>query len=488
MAVIEYYVDGVLMRLNFQTGEKLLEGARVVRGAKAKGTRASASIQRKLASEAVAALHAQEDRMQPLMAGSVSDESTMLALPKTPGGATVVATSTMIVEKATAAERRKLISEGLTILNEGEEGKLLLQGPSEGIAGVQEVAKLARESVERGNVQAAHPNFVRVLHHIEPSPAGNQPLWHQSNGGSPGIVGADVAAWAAWTITHGDPSTRVAILDEGVDTEHLALKSAVAQQADYVDGHPTAMPDGDDAHGTACAGIIFSRSEQYSGLANECSLVAVRIAKGDGRGNWIFDDFQTADAIDWSWKKASSDVLSCSWGGGPPSPSMTAAFQRAQTRGRGGKGCIIVAASGNANSRIDYPATIPFILAVGATTPYDVRQSPNAKGGERGWGSNFGRELDLVAPGVKIATTDIQGPAGYSEDDFTLTFNGTSSATPMVAAGAAMILSVRPELNETRVREILIQTTDRLTTSGRRNNQVGWGRLNLFAALRLARR
>ena len=74
-------------------------------------------------------------------------------------------------------------------------------------------------------------------------------------------------------------------------------------EQDFVDSNPTAAPDGDDAHGTACAGIVAARGPKVKGLAHGCGLVAVRIAKSDGGQGWIFDDFTTADAIDWSWRE-----------------------------------------------------------------------------------------------------------------------------------------------------------------------------------------
>jgi hypothetical protein len=57
-----------------------------------------------------------------------------------------------------------------------------------------------------------------------------------------------------------------------------------------------------------------------------------------------------------------------------------------------------------------------------------------------------------------------------------------------VAAAAALILSLVPALTEQRVREIITASADRLTANGRWDKFVGWGRLNIFAALRLARR
>ena len=214
----------------------------------------------------------------------------------------------------------------------------------------------AKAVYERGQVAAAHPDFVRLLTMVKPSASPNQPLWNHDNAGDPGIAGADVAARAAWTITRGRADVRVAVLDEGVDTEHPALKAAIVDQKDFVDGNAHARPDGNDAHGTACAGIIVSRDATYPGLAPECSLVAVRIAKGDGTGNWIFDDFATADAIDWAWQEGKADVLSNSWGGGPAVDVVSRAIERARTKGRQGRGAVVVFAAGNDNGPVNFPA------------------------------------------------------------------------------------------------------------------------------------
>src|SRR5205807_789004 len=136
--------------------------------------------------------------------------------------------------------------------------------------------------------------------------------------------------------------------------------------------------------GTACSGIILSRGNKFPGIT-ACSLVAVRIAKGDGAGGWVFDDFATADAIDWSWKDGKADVLSNSWGGGPPVDAITNAFERARTKGRDGKGSVIAIAAGNSNGPINYPATLPEVLCVGASNEWDERKSKSSKDGENWW-------------------------------------------------------------------------------------------------------
>jgi subtilisin family serine protease len=481
MAAIEFYSDGKLHRLTAQPPDKLT-------APKPKGAKPGVAMLKAGAGPMVKrAIHVQSSRLGSLF-HSVSESSMLISLPKT-GDSAIVPTTLLIVEGASKAELKKLKDDfGLEVIDEGSEGKVLLRAPEQGEAGVKQAAAAAKQAYERGNVAAAHPNFVRVMRQIKPSAAGGQPLWNHNNDGNPGVPGADVAAPAAWTLTKGKGEVRVAVLDEGVDTDHPALKAAVVAEKDFVDGNPSSTPDRDDAHGTACAGIIVSRDTNTPGLAPMCSLIAIRIAKGDGADGWVFDDFKTADAIDWAWKDSKADVLSNSWGGGPPVDVISRAFERARTKGRGGKGCVLAIAAGNSNQSIQYPATLPDVVAVGASSPWDERKSPTSKDGENWWGSCFGPELSLLAPGVKIATTDIQGAAGYGPGNFVTNFNGTSSATPHVAAAAALILSLVPGLTEKRVREIIMASADRLTANGKWDKFVGWGRLNLFAALRMARR
>ncbi len=420
---------------------------------------------------------------------AVVSEATTRIQPVEPGATTVIPTDTLTVLGARKTEltwaRREY---GLTVAQEGSDGKVLLAVPPDADDPLEVVGQVSRALYERGTVEGAHPNFLRLVQRPRIGAASTAHQWALDNDGTPGVVGADVAAHAAWTLSVGDPSIRVAVLDEGVDTAHPYLSAAVVAERDFVEGKPTARPDGDDAHGTACAGIIVSRGSVH-GLAHGASLVAVRIAKGNGEDGWIFDDFNTADAIDWTWRHAHADVLSNSWGGGPPADVITGAFRRARTRGRDGKGAVVVIAAGNDQGPVSYPGSLPETLTVGASNEWDQRKTMGSKDGEYWWGSNFGKGLDLMAPGVHILTTDISGPRGYTRRRTIANFNGTSSATPHVAAAAALVLSVRPDLGEADVRRVLTATADHIgRTKAGWNKYVGHGRLNAFEAMRLARR
>lgn len=481
MPKLSYYLGGKLQGFNF-TGLQS-SGPAVASSAKGKGPRSP-----RIAGPSVAeTLHAQKKRLS-YRFHDVS-ETQLLCSSGGGFGTMVVPTETIAIDGARMTEINWLSRKfGMEVVQEGRRGKVLLRSPEGGRQGVQMAFDVAQQTFKRGHVNACHPNFLRVVQRPAPSSGTAKKNWGIDNDGKPGIVGADAHGLAAWTITEGDDDIRVAILDEGVDTLHPWLRDAVVDEADFVDDNIHARPDGDDAHGTACAGIVVSRHSISRGLAPNVSLVAVRIAKSDNAGFWIFDDFDTADAIDWSWDDANADILSNSWGGGPAVDIITRAFERARTQGRGGKGSVIVIAAGNSQTEMDYPGNLPNMLTVGASNQWDERKTKHSKDGETWWGSNYGDSLDLLAPGVSISTTDIRGARGYSNTLHTGSFNGTSSSTPHVAAAAALVLSVKPKLKESDVRRIINETADPLTSGNKWNKFEGHGRLNTYAAIRLARR
>jgi subtilisin family serine protease len=383
--------------------------------------------------------------------------------------ALTLATETVIAEGLRQADLAAAKAYGAAVIEEGYDGKLLLR-----VESVDQVFGLVDLLLKR-EVGSVTPNFLRRIVPVRRSaPAA---AWAHAKIGVP----------AAWSVTRGSADIQVAVLDEGVDTTHPGLKPAVAAERDFIGSNGTsAMPDGNDAHGTACAGIVLSRDTNFSGIAPLCSLIAARIAMDDGSGNWIFDDYSTADAIDWSWRQGAA-VLSNSWGGGAPSDAISRAFARARTQGRNGLGAVVVIAAGNDQAPIDFPGDLPGYVTVGASNPSDERKTRTSSDGENWWGSNFGATMQLLAPGVFIWTTDIVGPAGYEPDDFTKTFNGTSSATPAVAGAAALMLSANPALSASSVRDLLAKTAKKLKGQTTWTPELGWGRLDAAKAVAAAK-
>ncbi|MGC9352717.1 MAG: S8 family peptidase [Mariniphaga sp.] len=329
-------------------------------------------------------------------------------------------------------------------------------------------------------------------------------------GGTPGI---DINAEEAWNITTGSSNIRVAVFDHGFEMNHPDLQNNVFGTGyDATTGTSPAWVRGD--HGTACAGIVGAQQNNsigVSGVAPSIRLMSISI-------NLLFSDTpqQLANGFNWAWQNG-ADVISNSWGGYTPSSIIDDAITNTLNNGRNNKGTIVVFAAGNENNtNIRYPGNSnPDILVVGAISPCGERKSYTSCDGEWRWGSCYGTQLDIVAPGVLVPTTDRQGTAGYNpnvplhvnsggnkittdfaNEDYTVWFNGTSSACPHVAGTVALVLSVNPSLTVQQVNNIIESTAQKVggynyqTTSGRPNGtwhqEMGYGLIDAFAAVQAA--
>ncbi|MCE2884376.1 MAG: S8 family serine peptidase [Planctomycetaceae bacterium] len=275
--------------------------------------------------------------------------------------------------------------------------------------------------------------------------------------GQTGTAGADIGMTAAWEFTQGDPNLVIAVLDSGVDP-HPELAGRILPGLNVPDGN-TATAD-ECNHGTHVAGILAASTNNAAGIAgiartarilpvvvvNGCSGFEVNVAAGL---TWAAD--QGAKLINMS--------LQFNLGSTP----LLQAVQYAHAQG-----ALMVAASGNSNLNPPaFPARWDETLAVGSTDSRDVRAIS----------SNYGPELDLVAPGVNIWSLNAAS-SGYG-----YTFkSGTSMATPHVTATAALLWSYRPDLTREQVREYLVSTTRDLGTPGY-DIYYGSGRLDAAAAL-----
>ena len=363
---------------------------------------------------------------------------------------------------------------------------------------------VAAELMEYEDVEYAEPDFVNFGSHLarRVEPAISKPKTFQSASESDPLEPDQYAiritqAVEAWQIQRGDPSIRIAVLDEGVDTSHEDLASAIVGHFDGVDGDEFQEPNDWDAHGTACSGLaaaVHDNDVGIKGIGGGCSILAVRIAYSPTAGaNWVTTNSWIKRSIDWSWQNG-ADVLSNSWGGGTPSAAITNAFTRARTLGRDGKGSVVIIAAGNANSLHDFPSNLDDVLSVSASNEFDEPKTPTSRDGETWWGSNFGPKIDVAAPGVHNATTDNSGGRGYNPapgpaGNYVPNFNGTSSSTPIVAGAVGLVLSANPDLTESEVREIIRSSADKVGpipyTNGR-NDRMGFGRLNVLRAVMMA--
>lgn len=313
-----------------------------------------------------------------------------------------------------------------------------------------------------------------------------------------------ISAEDAWDIETGDATIIIAIIDSGFDLGHPDLEFTPNTAANPTHFNAVEFLDGDPppydassagvAHGTSCAGIAaatINNNRGVVGLAGGCRIIPVRLGT-------IPSTARVAAGLNWARNNGAA-VASLSL-----NTSTSMATDNAIVDAWNA-GMVICAATGNDGENtwspaINYPANHANVIAVGASNEDDERKRPESSDGEDWWGSQFGDELDVVAPGVHIWTTDEQGASGYNPTagvagDYNPTFNGTSSATPLVAGLAGLVLSANPSLTNQEVRDIIESTTDKISpalyayanTAGRPNGtwheEVGYGRINAHAAI-----
>jgi subtilisin family serine protease len=249
----------------------------------------------------------------------------------------------------------------------------------------------------------------------------------------------------AWSMSTGDGST-VAVVDSGVEATHPDLAGGVAPGYDWVgDDDDAGDEDGDaddeDGHGTHVAGIIAARRDNGNGGvggAPDARILPLRVLDDDG--GFTSDIIAAFDYAG----DAGVRVVNASLGGVGAIPAERAVIAEHPNT-------LFVVAAGNNSKDNDNPATaeypcsydLPNILCVGASTPSDTRALF----------TNYGNvAVDLFAPGEGIWSTLPGGTYGYS--------TGTSMATPLVAAAAALLVSRNPALTPGDVKAALMSNVD----------------------------
>lgn len=368
---------------------------------------------------------------------------------------------------------------GLTLVGQAGGDALVATIPDQG-----DVFAVCRALDADADVDYAEPDFVtigrRLTSFVPLQPGPLDPMQDQQ------YALKLTGALAAQRLAPARREVLIAILDEGVATTHPDLAQTVAGTFDGVDDDSFQEPNPWDGHGTACAGLavaIGGNGIGIRGVAAGAGLLAGRIAYSDGEGQpWVTTTHHIARSIAWAWRRAGAWVISNSWGGLAPSSTVERELEGARTRGRGGLGCVIVIAAGNDGRQVLYPGSLPEMLTVGASNQFDEVKTWDSADGEDGWASCRGPEVSVVAPGVRNLTTAIGN--GYDP-----VFNGTSSATPIVAGVAALILSARPELPEAAVRRIIRETAVKIGPfpyADGRNDAAGFGRVDALAAVQAA--
>ena len=245
--------------------------------------------------------------------------------------------------------------------------------------------ELANRLHDDPRVKWASPNiYAEIRNAVLPNDTLFGDQWNLDNiGQNNALVGTDAHLDEAWDTTTGDGSIVIAVLDNGVQTNHPDLNVWVNAGEipgngldddqngwiDDINGWDFSSADNDpnpttihDNHGTPVAGIagaIGNNNLGVSGAAQNVAVMPIKIATDTiGNGGGFLPLADIAEAVYYAagrtedgmgvWKSA--DILNNSWGGGLPAQALTDAFDWAAAKARDGLGAPVFAAAGNSAS------------------------------------------------------------------------------------------------------------------------------------------
>jgi serine protease len=330
---------------------------------------------------------------------------------------------------------------------------------------------------------------------------------------------SSVNAEAAWNRITGSAGVVVAVLDTGVLADHLDLSGQVLPGYDMVSDRATANDgDGRDAdasdpgdwitsaendarggdfydcgaassswHGTKIAGIIGAAANNGQGMAGTAFGVKLLPVRVLGKCGGFDSDIQAG--MRWAaglevpglpLNRNRAKVINLSLGGGGTCsadtgyPAVIAELQVA--------GTVVVAAAGNSAGRaVELPANCPGVIAVaglrhaGSKVGYSDLGSAIAISAPAGNCINTGDNEPCLYPILSSSNSGTQRPnAGGSiwTDSYNYSV-GTSFAAPIVAGTAALMLSVRPQLQPQEVLTLMQATARAFPSSGAGNDENG---------------
>ena len=256
-----------------------------------------------------------------------------------------------------------------------------------------------------------------------------------------------VNAEAAWAVSQG-AGVIVAVIDTGVSPGKLKdgatsrfKRVPDLKETEFVEGYnfvnKSKDPSDGNGHGTHVAGTIAQSTHNefgVAGLAYKAKIMPIKVLSDAGSGT-VAD---IANGIRFAADKGAK-VINMSLGGGMYSAALAKAVKYAHD-----KGVTVVCAAGNgARKKVEYPAAYEGSLAVSALGP----------DGQLAFYSSYGNELDIAAPGgdTRVDLNKDGIPDGVLQDTIArgdaskhgfFPFQGTSMATPHVAAGAALVIAL----------------------------------------------
>ncbi|MGZ3687745.1 MAG: S8 family serine peptidase [Bdellovibrionota bacterium] len=283
-----------------------------------------------------------------------------------------------------------------------------------------------------------------------------------------GVAGADIKATAAWKISRDCSNALIAVIDSGADSTHPDIRDNITGGKNFTTATPSADFTDDNAHGTHVTGTIAGNGA-IEGICQTAKVLEVKVADAQGR----LADSDILAGIDYAVSQGAK-VVNASFGGPGKSAATSKAIKKA-------KNTLFVVAAGNDGSDNDSVPTYP--ASYGLANIVVVAASDNKD--EVTDFSNFGKSVDLAAPGFGIlSTTPLEAtdfmtsykiPAGHA------VFDGTSMATPHVTGAAALYLSNNAGATVAVAKAKLLSSVDVIDSMAGKVRS--GGRLNLLALM-----
>ncbi|MFD9630753.1 type VII secretion-associated serine protease mycosin [Streptomyces violascens] len=266
-----------------------------------------------------------------------------------------------------------------------------------------------------------------------------------------------------WRTSTGKGIT-VAVIDTGVDPSNPDLLGQVLPGKDFAENQPGDAHVDYQGHGTSMAGLIAGTGDAGGGkgalgLAPSAKILPIRMPNSTAVANQAEGNKQfniiAPQAIRYAADQ-NAKVINISMAVSESSPQLTAAVKYALD-----KGSLVFASVGNygnVDNEIEYPGATPGVVGV-AAVGRDLRKTAE---------SEYGPQVDLAAPG------DDMVHACKSETGLCRT-HGTSDATALASASAALIWSKHPEWTNNQVLRVMLNTIGAPTDGAKRNDSIGYG-------------
>lgn len=310
----------------------------------------------------------------------------------------------------------------------------------------------------------------------------------------------------AWDFSKGDTSVVIAICDIGINYLHEDLQKNLSTNPgemgldangkdkrtngkdDDGDGYKDnwrgwdfgglgtpskPKPDNDpvpgpgQSHGTFVTGCAAASTDNIRGVAGagfNCRYLPLKVST-DSTAEIPFG----YGAIHYA-STHGARIINCSWGGYDVPDSTYIKFFQSFIDEATENNTLVVVAAGNDHLNIDdhafYPASLKNVLTVGAT---DINNAVAVDF------SNFGKRVDVFAPGANVLSIDFPGTNGYTSS------GGTSFSSPYTAGVVGLLAAKHPDWKPSFLKRQIVETCDLLTAPTDRTKY--WGRVSAFKAI-----